>query len=483
MAGYRGGLFARTIIMPKQSNKKDLLQTPKGTRDILPQDIPFWEFVESKAREIAMYYGFKPIRTPHIEKSEIFLASLGDTSDVVEKQIYAFRTRGGDALALRPEGTVPAMRSFIEHGMQSWPQPVMLTYSGSFFRHESPQKGRFREFGQVGFEIIGEEGAIADATVIRLVTLIILELNIGQFNLHINTLGDKVCRPNYRKELVNYYRRKINYLCKDCKRRLKLNPFRLLDCQEEKCVEMKKDAPQMIEYVCDGCKKHFREVLEYLDKLAVPYYLNPYLVRGLDYYSRTVFEIFSDQAVEAVKIADAAAPEKPVESESESKIVIPAADKPENAVNVQAPGLALASGGRYDYLAEMLGGKKIPGVGAAMGVDRLVEELSKKRPEVAKIGAPKLFLIQLGPLAKQQSLVLLEEFRKMRLSVASSLAKDSLKAQLRIADIAGAQFALILGQKEAIDGTIIIRDMRSGVQETVLQTKIVEHLKRMSKNK
>lgn len=470
--------------MPKQYNKKELLQTPKGTRDILPHDIPFWGYAESRAREIATYYGFKPIRTPHIEKQEIFSVTLGGTSDVVEKQMYSFRTRGGDALALRPEGTVPAIRSFMEHGMQSWPQPVMLTYNGSFFRHESPQKGRFREFGQIGLEIIGEEGAIADATVIRVTSLIVSELNIGQFIVHINTLGDKACRPNYRKELVNYYRRKINYLCKDCKRRLKENPFRLLDCKEEKCVEMKKDAPQMIEYVCDNCKKHFREVLEYLDKLAVPYYLNPHLVRGLDYYSRTVFEIFLEQPADEIRSSEAArVAEKSDDAPNEGKTDALVVDKPESAPKDQAPGLALVAGGRYDYLAELLGGKKLPGVGAAMGTDRLVEELSKKRPEIAKVGAPNIFLIQLGPLAKQQSLVLLEEFRKMHLSVASSLAKDSLKAQLRIADIAGAQFALILGQKEAIDGMIIIRDMRSGVQETVVQSKIAEHIRRMKNNK
>ena len=470
--------------MPKQSNKKEILQSPKGTRDILPQDIPFWEYVEAKARGVGEYYGFKPIRTPHIEKAEIFTASLGESSDVVEKQMYTFRTRGGDGLALRPEGTVSVMRSFIQHGMQSWPQPVMLMYNGSFFRHENPQRGRFREFGQAGFEIIGEAGAIADATVIQTASLVLAELDIGPYIVNMNTLGDKNCRPNYRKELVNYYRRKINYLCKDCRRRLKENPLRLLDCMEEKCAELKKDAPQMIEYVCDECKRHFREVLEYLDKLKVPYYLNPHLVRGLDYYSRTVFEIFlqpssesaaQPEPVEAVEKKDIAKPE----GETEVSAPVKSESDPEGPL----PALAVISGGRYDYLAETIGGKKFPGVGAALGIDRLVEELLKKRPEVAKAGAPKIFFIQLGPLAKQQSLVLLEEFRKMHLSVASSLAKDSLKAQLRIADIAGVQFALILGQKEAIDGTIIIRDMNSGVQETVPQSSVAEHLKKMKKNK
>ena len=470
--------------MVKQ-NKKEILQTPKGTRDILPEDIPFWEYVESTAQEIGAYYGFKPIRTPHIERAEIFSASLGVSSDVVEKQMYAFRTRGGDALALRPEGTVSVMRSFIQHGMQSWPQPVMLMYDGSFFRHESPQKGRFREFGQVGFEIIGEEGAIADATIIRAASLVISELGLGSFIVHINTLGDKNCRPGYRKELVNYYRRKINYLCKDCRRRLKENPLRLLDCKEEKCAELKKDAPQMIEYVCDNCKKHFRDVLEYLDKLGVPYYLNPHLVRGLDYYSRTVFEVFLQSSAEKnVKKIE------PVVEGGDTgalKLAEPAdlgaQKKPEDDQDQPADLLAVIAGGRYDYLSEMIGGKKFPAVGAAIGIDRLVDQLSRKRPELAKANAPKIFLIQLGPLAKQQSLVLLEEFRKMHLSVTSSLAKDSLKVQLRIADLAGVQFALILGQKEAIDGTIIIRDMRSGVQETVLQSKIAENLKKMKKNK
>ena len=450
----------------------------------MPADIPFWEYVEAKAREIGAYYGFKPIRTPHIEKSEIFSASLGGTSDVVERQMYSFRTRGGDALALRPEGTVSVVRSYVEHGMQSWPQPVMLMYNGSFFRHENPQKGRFREFGQVGFEIIGEEGAIADATIIQVSALVISELRIGQFIVHINTLGDKSCRPNYRKELVNYYRRKINYLCKDCRRRLKENPLRLLDCKEEKCVELKKDAPQMIEYVCDDCKRHFKDVLEYLDKLGVPYYLNPHLVRGLDYYSRTVFEIFLQLPVDDTEKLETVRENETIDAPKSPDQISPgtqekSGDNPAKSVSM----LAVTAGGRYDYLSEMIGGKKLPGVGAAIGIDRLVDELVHKRPELAKVNAPKIFLIQLGPLAKQQSLVLLEEFRKMRLSVTSTLAKDSLKVQLRIADIVGAGFALILGQKEAIDGTIIIRDMRSGVQETVPQPKIAEHLKKMKNNK
>jgi len=300
-------------MSPRGKSKKIELHTPKGTRDILPNDVRYWEYIESRAKQIAGYYGFRSIRTPHFEKTEIFTA-IGEFTDIVERQMYSFRTRGGDALTLRPEGTIPLMRSYIQNGMQSWPQPVMLHYTGSFFRHESPQRGRFREFGQFGLEIFGEEEAVADAIVIRVITLILEELGLGQFVVHLNTLGDKECRPLYRKELVGFYRSKINYLCKDCKRRLKTNPLRLLDCTEEKCQELKKDAPQMIEYVCDSCKNHFKKIFEFLDKLSVPYFLNHHLVRGLDYYSRTVFEIFYLPDQKPPKKVDKKAKDNPQDS-------------------------------------------------------------------------------------------------------------------------------------------------------------------------
>lgn len=476
--------------MPKQQkNKSELLQNPKGMKDILPDHVDVWEYIETTAKEISEYYGFRQIRVPHFEKTELFTRTVGESTDVVEKQMYTFG-RGPNSLTLRPEGTAPVMRAYIQHGMHTWAQPVLLYYLGSFFRHEQPQRGRSREFGQFGLEIIGTSNAVSDALIIRVITLILEEIGIKNFIVHLNTLGDKECRGEFRKELVGYYRRKVNYLCKDCKRRLKTNPLRLLDCKEEKCVELQQEAPQIIEYVCDSCRDHFREVIEFLDKVGISYFLDSRLVRGLDYYSRTVFEIFTDPGGASHLSSDV-----------------------KGAEEGMARPLALASGGRYDYLAETFGlkeskieikdevdeekeeeqmkeGKEIEqkhsalrgGVGGALGLDRIAELVIGMRQTVKK-DTPKAFLIQLGPQAKQQSFILLEEFRKAHLHVASSLSKDSIKNQLRYAARLQVPYALILGQKEAIDKTVIVRDMSTGMQETVAQSKILDYLKKARKNK
>ncbi len=426
--------------------KKDLLKTPRGTRDLLGEEVLLWEKIERAAAELARFYGFKKIQTPHFEHAELFEASLGEASDIVEKQMYTFRTRGGDRLTLRPEGTVQLVRAYFEHGMQALPQPIMLYYSGSFFRHESPQKGRFREFGQFGLEILGEEGAVADATIIRVSQLILQELKLTSV-LELNTIGDKECRPAYRKDLVSYYKKHFNYLCKDCKRRLKDNPLRLLDCKETTCRELRDKAPQMIEYVCEECKNHFKGVLDFMDALELPYRLNPYLVRGLDYYTRTVFELVSEITTE---------------------------ETPRR--------LEVGGGGRYDYLAPVLASKELPAAGVALGLDRIAE-LLREGGEGDGSERAKVFLIQLGEVAKRKSLSLMEDFRKAKIPLAQSLSKDSLRGQLKIAAKVGAQFSLILGQKEAMDGSIIIRDMDSGAQEALPFSKVVERLRLKIKNR
>lgn len=431
--------------------KKELLQTPRGTRDLLEPELLIWRRIQKVAGELSRYYGFQEIQTPHLEHTELFFSSLGESTDVVEKQIYTFKTRGGDSLALRPEGTVPMVRAYFENGLGSWPQPVMLYYSGSFFRHETPQKGRFREFGQFGLEILGEDLAVAEATIIRVFALIFKELGI-EANLELNTLGDKECRPQWRKELAAFYRKHFEKLCKDCKRRFKENPLRLLDCKEPSCQEFKAKAPQMIEYVCQECKAHFKDVLEFMDALEIPYRLNPHLVRGFDYYTRTVFEF-----VTAIKTKD----EKGAETERR---------------------LEIGGGGRYDYLAQVLASKELPAAGGALGIDRLAEILGalwldKDIAELVKMEKPKVFLIQLGMAAKRKTLAMMEEFRKAKIPLSQSLAKDSLRGQLRLAAKLGVPFSLIMGQKEAMDNTIIIRDMDSGLQEALPIQKALERLK------
>ncbi|MBU2109406.1 histidine--tRNA ligase [Patescibacteria group bacterium] len=432
--------------MGRKNKSKIILQTPKGMHDILPKEYAFYKAVYDKAEEIANYYGFMPIVTPHLEKTELFSASLGNTSDIVEKQMYTLKTRGGDKLVLRPEGTAPIMRSYIENGMHAWPQPVMFQYSGSFFRHEKPQKGRFREFQQFGLEIIAEEKPVAEAIIIKVLSLILEELNIRPIIVHVNSLGDKECRGLYRKELIAYYRKKINQVCKNCKKRYERNPLRLLDCKEEKCIEIKGGAPQMLDYLCSNCKQHFKEVLEFMDSGDIPYFLNAHLVRGLDYYSRTVFEIFEER------------PEYQNENNNGSS-------------------LALAAGGRYDYLAHALSNKNLPAAGGALGVDRIVQLMMEREITIKAVKTPKIFFIQLGTAAKYKSLKIIEMFRKAHIPIMQSISKDTLKSQLRIASKLNMAYALILGQKEALENSIIVKDMDSGTQDTIAIEKVVEYIK------
>ena len=441
----------------KNNKQKNILQAPKGMRDILPEEYIYYANVYEKAEEIASYYGFHPIQTPHLEKIEIFTGALGETSDIVEKQMYTLKTRGGDHLALRPEGTAPVMRAYIEHGMFTRPQPQMLQYKGSFFRHERPQKGRFRELQQFGLEIIGEESPAAEATVIKALAVILEELKITPFTVHINSLGDKECKSAYKKELLSYYRKKSGKVCDDCKRRMKENPLRLLDCKDEKCAEIKKDAPQMLDYLCDPCSKHFKEVLEFLDATEVPYFLDNHLVRGLDYYSRTVFEFFPEN--------------------TQSK-----PDEQENSENKEKKSAsAIASGGRYDYLAKTMSRKDFPAAGGAMGIERVIQVMKEKGVRIKPKKEPKVFFIQLGQDAKHKSFSIIEMFRKAHLPLSQSISKDNLRSQLKIASKLKIPYALILGQKEVIDGTIIIKDMESMEQETVPYEKVIEFIKKKLK--
>ena len=424
--------------MPK-SIKKDIVASVKGMHDLLPDDYVYVERITKEARRTADFYGFSAISTPHLEKTELFVRPLGESSDVVEKQMYNLRTRGGDRLTLRPEGTAPLMRAYFEHGMVSLPQPVKLFYGGSFFRHESPQAGRFREFRQVGVEVMGDEDAINDALVIRVLVSTLLALGLRDVVVSINTLGDKACRPAFRKELLTYYRKHYEKLCKDCKRRFKDNPLRLLDCKEEECVALRGHAPQMVDYACDACKKHFGEVIEFLDEMQIQYFLDSHLARGFDYYGRTIFEIL------------------PTETEGST--------------------LSIGGGGRYDDLAELMGARRTPAVGGALGVERVADFMKKKGIKARRDEKPKIFLIQLGPAAKKKSLILLEELRKAGVPVAQSLSRDSLRSQLNIVVKLAMPLAVIIGQKEALDGTVALRNMETGVQETLPFEKFIGTIK------
>lgn len=414
-------------------------QAPSGMHDILPQDQPLYQKLYETAASLANFYGFQKIDTPMIEDAELFSKSIGLSTDIIEKQMYVFKSRGGDSLALRPEFTAALTRSYIEHGMFNLPQPVKLFTFGPLFRYERPQLGRFRQFHQVDFEVFGEQGAVIDAQIIQIFYNILKELKFKNLVIEINSIGDSQCRPYYKKLLTNYFKSRESSLCADCRRRLKENPLRILDCKEEKCQPVKAQAPQIIDHLCEFCKAHFKQVLEFLDELELPYKLNPYLVRGLDYYTKTVFEIFEDT---------------------------------EEGKNLGA----LVGGGRYDALAKILGGRDTPACGAAAGAERIVQVMREKFAKEQLVPQRKIFLAQLGELAKRKSLKLAEDFRKARILITENLGKDSLKTQLRNADKSGALYALILGQKEALEGTIIVRDMQSGRQDTVKMENAVHEM-------
>jgi histidyl-tRNA synthetase len=420
-------------------------QTLTGMHDVLPEDQIYFKRVQKVVESVANSYTFEKIETPILELAEVFQKAVGDDTDIVGKEMYTFRTKGGDIVSLRPEGTSGVMRSYLEHGMHNLPQPVKLWYVGPFFRYERPQAGRFRQFHQFGFEAIGEQNASIDGQVIQMSYDVLKELGFKNLTIEVNSIGDSECRPYFKKILTGYFRSKKASLCTDCQRRLKENPLRILDCKEEKCQRVKAGAPQIIDHLCENCHMHFKQVLEFLDELELPYTLNPYLVRGLDYYTKTVFEI--------------------VETSEDGKSLG-----------------TLIGGGRYDNLAKMLGGRDTPGCGSAAGIERIISLMKSREMKTgAKTEEPKIFLAQLGQMAKRKSMKLFEEFRDAKIPVAESFSKDSLKAQLRSANKMGIKWVLIFGQKEALEDFITLRDMETGTQKEIKLDKVVAEMKAKTK--
>ncbi len=418
--------------------------SPKGMRDLMNEEYYAFQGFFEKAQEIAVYYGFKPLETPILEHEEIFTTGIGQGTDIVEKEMYNLKTKGGDNLALRPEHTAPLVRAYIEHGMQSMPQPVMLYQYGPSFRHEKPQRGRYRQFWQFDSDVLGSEKSIMDALVIKTCMTILEEAGATNLSIDINSIGDKECRNAYTKELTNYYKKNLSQLPSVDRERLKINPLRILDSKEEKTKELNINAPDSISFLCPSCKKHFKEVLEYLEEMGIQYNINKNLVRGLSYYTRTVFEVLEETTGE------------------------------------NSSAIALAGGGRYDYLARQIGSKKdVPAVGMSIGVDRIVASpwYKKLAPRILK--KPKIYFIQLGTEAKLKSLNIIEILRKAHIPIAQSLSKDSLSSQLAIAEKLAVPYALIFGVKEALDNSVIVRDMSNRSQNTVKLTELLEYLKEL----
>ncbi len=459
--------------MAKSENKekKEVPTALKGMRDFIGDEHHKYQGFFEKAAEVALYYGFQPIDVPVLEREEVFLSTQSEDTDLVSKEMYTLKTKSGDKLALRPEGTAPVMRAYLEHGMQTLPQPVKLYYYGSFFRHDNPQRGRYREFKQFGMEMIGSPKSVSDAMIIYLTAMILKEVGIENINIDINSIGDKESRVPYIRELTAYYRKHINHMCADCKQRIKTNPLRLLDCKKAECQPFKEKAPQSIAHLSPAAKVHFKEVLEYLDALGLTYRINTNLVRGLDYYTHTVFEITE---IPSETAAVAAPEESAVEGEEE------AAPKKKAAPEEAPLTLAIAGGGRYDYLAKRLGSKKdVPAIGASIGVDRIFLSPNYKASSPRVVKKPKVYFIQLGFEAKLKSLEIIEVLRNARIPVTHSLNKDSLSAQLAIAEKLQIPHAIIFGQKEALDGTVIIRNMVTRSQDTVKIGKLADFIKQM----
>ncbi|MBC8465346.1 MAG: histidine--tRNA ligase [Parcubacteria group bacterium] len=432
-----------------QKKSSKYLQSPKGTRDIIGEDFYAYQGLFEKFQEVAVYYGFQPIQTPILEAEDVFLRGVGEHTDIVEKEMYGLKTKGGDKLVMRPEATAAVVRAYIEHGMHTLPQPVMLYNYGAFFRHENPQKGRLREFRQFGFEIIGTPKSIADAIVIRTIVDALEEIGVHDMCVELNSIGDPESRVAYIRALTNYYKKNVDAICPTCKERLKTNPLRVLDCKDDRCQPIKLAAPESLNHLSVPAKKHFKEVLEYLDSADIVYKIDHTLVRGLDYYSHTVFEI---------------------------KAIQPSTEDGEDA---PAP-LTIAGGGRYDGLAKILGSKKdIPAVGGAIGIDRILHTEGIKTPKPRIMKKPKVYFIQLGFEAKLKSLSVIEMLRKANIPIMQSLSKDGLGAQLGAAERLGVPYTIIFGQKEAMDGTVIVRNMDNRSQETVSLEDLPKHLKGM----
>ena len=415
----------------------------RGMHDILPKEEKYWKACYHAAEDLASYFQFGRLESPLLEEVGLFIRSIGRGTDVVDKEMYVFEDRDGDKVCLRPEITASAVRAFIMHGMWNNPQPIKLWYWGPVFRHDRPQAGRYRQFFQAGYEIFGDTDPEVDAELILVSYNFFKDLGLP-VEIHINSIGTPEEREKYKAELINYYRAKRSYLCEDCRKRLQKNPLRLLDCKEEQCQPVKDEAPQIIDWLGDESKNHFMKVLEYLDELGVPYLLRPTLVRGLDYYTHTVFEIY------------------PVSGEAGSQS-------------------ALGGGGRYDLLVEEMGGKPTPAAGVALGLDRSVNywkqynEQNKLSPPSETIDA---FFAQLGERARVRTLKMVNELKGSGLKFAFNLYKNSLKSQLEVANSLKVPYALILGQKEVQEGTVIIRDMDSGNQEIVDQKKLENMLKK-----
>ena len=441
-----GAKVTKKIEDPKTAVRVYKTKSPtllRGFKDILPKDDRFWTTMRRTAENLADAYGYKWLETPILEEASLFIRSIGRGTDVVDKEMYVFEDKDGSKICLRPEATASLARAYIDHGMHTLPQPVKTWYWGPMFRHDRPQAGRYREFHQFGCETVGVKDPVVDAELIAVSYYFLKDLGINS-TVFLNSIGTVVDRQNYVVELVGYLRSKRSYLCDVCKKRINKNPLRVLDCKSEDCQTVLEDAPQIIDWLSDDSRNFFMKVLEYLDDLGIPYELKSTLVRGLDYYTDTVFELYKEDGEEGAQSA-------------------------------------LGGGGRYDGLISELSGKEVvPACGFSLGIERVMNALKEEENKQNFVyeETNRIFFAQLGEQARHVTLRLIEELRKNGIVVKHNLAKTALKVQLELANKYKADYTIILGQKEVQDGTIIIRDMESGIQEIIDQKKLVNNIKK-----
>ncbi len=416
-----------------------MYKAPRGTFDILPEEQAYWKYVEDKAVSLCRLYGYQPLSLPIFENAQLFTRTVGGGTDIVDKEMYVFQDKSGQELALRTEGTAPVCRAYLEHGLFNLAQPVKLYYMGPVFRYERPQAGRYRQHHQFGFEALGDADPALDAEVIQMAWRFFLSLQLSGLSIQLNSIGCKLCRPEYLEALKQHYASYAQRLCPDCEVRLSRNPLRLLDCKKPSCQEIAKTAPKPTEHLCHDCRVHFESVQRYLATLSIPFELNSRLVRGLDYYTRTVFEV------------------EPQGKGGQS---------------------SLGGGGRYDELIETLGGNPTPAVGFAAGLERIILKLKAQKLAIPSLPSPVAFVAYLGEEAKIEAMKIASELRQAGIPIVMATGDKGLKWQMRQANSSGSRYAVILGKEELTNRAVTVRDLGSGEQNSVPMTDIAKTLKR-----
>ena len=416
-----------------------MINIPKGTKDVLPKESYKWQYLEKVAREVADIFNLNEIRTPIFEHTELFARGVGETTDVVNKEMYTFLDKGNRSMTLKPEGTAGVVRSFVENGLFSEALPQKLYYVTSCFRYERPQAGRLREFHQFGVEYLGTDSAYSDAEAVLLAKTFLNKLGLTEITLYVNSIGCPNCRLKYHTALIEYLKEKIDGLCELCKARLEKNPLRVLDCKNDNCKNILAGAPKITDYICEDCEKHFTEFKNHLNAMGVEFKVNPYIVRGLDYYTKTVFEFVSDK--------------------------------------IGAQG-TVCGGGRYDGLVSTIGGPKTPGIGFAMGVERLLIVMENSGVKIPSLNPVKIYVAPMGEAERVKAASIIKELRDNGIKCETDHLGRGIKSQFKYADKIGARFVGVIGSFELEKGVIKVKDMQSGTDEEVFFANLTDYLKK-----